>query len=431
MKKKILKTAGWLGAVGVTAAVVVFCVAAVNAGHEQSAQPQAAYAYSLKGDTIEVAEDAARNAGIRELTVEARDVPVTLTLTGRTGLNMENVTHVHAQFGGKVINVGPELGAQVKGPGKPEGPTVLCVIESNDLAQAKANWIQSEVQLKLDQEALARTRELVKSTVLAPKFLIDAESAVTKDQAALEAARQQLLIFGLSQKEIDEVDKQVGRQRMDYVIASPRTGVVAEKGVSGGEVADPTVNLFTIADTSTMWVWGDVYERDLRWIRVGERVKVYFTSEPERARECRIEWISPALDPNTHSIRVRGTLENPDGHLLADMYGTMVVTVEAGRHSMVIPSDAVVRQDDQAFVFVRVGQKSGRLVYRRTPVKIEPVGVGFGASGAAASAAGSAVRGATQGSSLRIAEGLEPGAIVVQSGALGLYDEMQQQARNQ
>ena len=282
------------------------------------------------------------------------------------------------KFGGKVTAVGPELGARVKGPGEAGGPTVLCVIESNDLAQAKANWIQASVQLKLDEDALERTRELVKSTVLAPKFLIDAESAVTKDRAALEAARQQLLIFGLSQKEIDDVKNQVGRQRMDYVITSPRSGVIAEKGVAGGEIADPTINLFTVADTSTMWVWGDVYERDLHWIKIGQPVKVFFTSEPDRARDCRIEWISPSLDPNTHSIRVRARLDNTDGHLLADMYGTMVVTIQEGKNSIVVPSDAVVRKRADAFVFVQSGSTGGITSYQRRAVKVEPVDAGFG-----------------------------------------------------
>jgi cobalt-zinc-cadmium efflux system membrane fusion protein len=436
MKTNRWKFFAWGGAMVVVAAAVIVCVAAVAADRNSDSPAPQAQDYKLDGATIEVDQAAAQAAGIREMTIQPRDVPMTLTLTARTGLNMENVAHVHAQFGGKVTAVGPELGARVKGPGEAGGPTVLCVIESNDLAQAKANWIQASVQLKLDEDALERTRELVKSTVLAPKFLIDAESAVTKDRAALEAARQQLLIFGLSQKEIDEVKNQVGRQRMDYVITSPRSGVIAEKGVAGGEIADPTINLFTVADTSTMWVWGDVYERDLHWIKVGQPVKVFFTSEPERARDCRIEWISPSLDPNTHSIRVRASLDNTDGHLLADMYGTMVVTIQDGKNSIVVPSDAVVRQETDAFVFVRVEPAGGRARYRRSPVTILPVSVGFGASGPAASSAiGSAApnsgKTTEDSGSVRVLEGLQPGDVIVRSGALGLFNEMEEQAKGQ
>jgi cobalt-zinc-cadmium efflux system membrane fusion protein len=392
-------------------------------------------AYQLDGEVIEAADDALGPAGVQVAKVEARDVPVRLTLTGRTAFNMETVTHVRAQFGGKITDVRPKLGDKVLGPAEPGGPTIMCVIESNDLAQAKSAWIQAKIQLKIDDDALARTKELVKNNVLAEKFLIDAESAVLKDQAALDAARQQLLIFGLAQTQIDGIAGQVGRQRMDYAIACPRTGVVAEKGVAGGEIADPTVNLFTIADTHTMWVVGDVYERDLQRIKVGQAMKTFFTSEPTRARECKIEWISPTLDPNTHSIRVQGVLDNADGHLLSDMYGTMIVTVADGNNSLIVPADAVIREGTDSIVFVQVSRNGGKTKYRRTPVKVDSVNVGFGASETASAAGiGSAARNSgrqQQTGLVRVIEGLQSGDMIVVSGGLGLFNEMTEQAKGQ
>ena len=431
-----LKYVWWIGGTLAVIGIVALCVARIRAGviaptNEVSDDPFKA----IGTDRIETTVEAIKTAGIHTLTVEKRDVPVTLTLTARTGLNAENVAHVHAQFGGKVTQVKPELGAQVIGHDAPGGPTVLCVIASNDLAQAKANFLQAKVQLKLDEENLGRTKELVKSTVLADKFLLDAESAVTKDAAILEAARQQLLVFGLTQKDIESVDTQQGRQRMDYVITSPRSGVVAEKGVSGGEIADPTINLFTIADTSTVWVWGDVYERDLRRIKVGDPIKMTFTSDPEHTRDSKIDWISPVLDPNTHSIRVRGLLGNKDGRLLADMYGTMVVTVNPGKDSIVVPADCVIRKGNDAYVFVQTGQSGDKPIYRMTQVTIEPVDVGFGVSDSAAtaiSAGGDTSRTGGSGDAgrpVRVVEGLRPGDVVVESGALGLFNEIQTQTK--
>ena len=435
MKRKV-KIAGGIGAAVIGIAIVVFCVGRIRAGVPAPAGEVSDDPFKVAGaDGIETSDDAIKTAGIRTIVVEKREVPVTLTLTARTGLNAETVAHVHAQFGGKVTQVAPELGALVKGPEAPGGPTVLCVIASNDLAQAKANFLQSKVQLRLDQDNLVRTTELVKSTVLADKFLLDAQSAVTKDAAILEAARQQLLVFGLNQKDIEQVDTQQGRQRMDYVITSPRSGVVAEKGVSGGEIADPTVNLFTIADTSTMWVWGDVYERDLSRIKAGDPIKLTFTSDVEHPRDSKIDWISPVLDPNTHSIRIRGLLGNKDGRLLADMYGTMVVTVDPGKDAIVVPADCVVRKGNEAYVFIVAGHSGNRTSYRMASVTIEPVDVGFGVSDSAAtafSAGGDTSRtggGADSGRPVRVVKGLNAGDVVVQSGALGLYNEIQTQAR--
>lgn len=434
----------------------------VLAGAPGAAQPGDGGAddgsYKLRGtDVIEVSEDAIGPAGIRTAKVESRDLPMTLTLTAKTGLNMTNVTHVSALFGGKVTDIAVGLGDIVKGPDAPGGPTKLCVIESNDLAQAKANWLQDLIQVKIDEMALTRAKELFVANVLAEKFLVDAESQLMKDHSAEEAARQQLLIFGLHYNEIDEIRKEavletanmatsraagperasksteeVRRERMGYVLTAPRSGVVAEKFVAGGETAIPQNNLFTIADTKTLWIWGDVYERDLSRVKVGQTMNLFFTSEPDRARKCTVDWISPVLDQATHSIKIRGLLDNSDGHLLSDMYGTMIITVSDGKNSIIIPADAVVRQDEDAYVFVQAGQGGGKVQFRKTPVKLEPVDVGFGAAANASAAAGAAARntaGPERSSAVvRIAEGLMPGDVIVVSGGVGLFNEMKEQA---
>jgi cobalt-zinc-cadmium efflux system membrane fusion protein len=415
--------------------------------------------FTADGETIAVNDSALAPAGISVMKVEAQDVPTTLTLTARSGLNMETVTHVSALFGGRITDISVGLGDIVKGPGEPGGPTKLCVIESNDLAQDKAAWLQSLIQLKIDEDDLARTKSLFTASVVPEKALIDAESAVMKDEAAEEAARQQLLVFGLRDKDIDDIRKEAAqeeaaekagnpiqgaasqksieelrRQRMGYTLTAPRGGVIAEKFVAGGETAVPQTNLFTIADTRTLWIWADVYERDLSRIKVGQTFKVFFTCEPDRARESKIDWISPVLDPNTHSIKLRGLLDNSDGHILSDMYGTMVVTVDDGKNSIVVPATAVQREEENAFVFVQVGRKDSARVFRRTPVTIAPVDVGFGAADAASAAAGSAARNTgtsdQSAGSVRIVEGLHANDLIVISGGVGLLNEMKEQENN-
>jgi cobalt-zinc-cadmium efflux system membrane fusion protein len=412
--------------------------------------------YVADGETIAVSDSALAPAGIDVMKVKAQDVPTTLTLTAKSGLNMETVTHVSALFGGRITDISAGLGDIVKGPGDVGGPSKLCVIESNDLAQDKAAWLQALIQLKIDEDDLARTKSLFTASVVSEKALIDAESAVMKDQAAEEAARQQLLVFGLNDKDIDDVRKEAAeeqaaekagnpvggagsqksveelrRQRMGYTLTAPRGGVIAEKFVAGGETAVPQTNLFTIADTRTLWIWADVYERDLSRVKVGQPFKVFFTSEPDRARESKIDWISPVLDPNTHSIKLRGLLDNRDGHILSDMYATMLVTVDDGKNSIVVPATAVQREEENAFVFVQVGQKGNASVFRRTPVKVEPVDVGFGAADAASAAAGSAARNTgnsdQSSGSVRVAEGLHPNDLIVISGGIGLLNEMKEQ----
>jgi cobalt-zinc-cadmium efflux system membrane fusion protein len=438
--------------------VSAFAATAKSAPADNDSSP--AGPYTVEGDTISVNQSALVPAGIKLMQVKAQDVPMTLTLTAKSGLNMETVTHVSALFGGRVTDIRVGLGDIVKGPQDKGGPTKLCIIESNDLAQDKAAWLQAQIQLKIDQDALARTKSLFSASVVAEKALIDAESAVQKDQAVQEAARQQLMVFGLTDSDIDDIRKEAAeqvaadkagnpargasapqsveelrRQRMGYTLTAPRGGVIAEKFVAGGETAVPQTNLFTIADTHTLWVWADVYERDLSRVKAGQTFKVLFTSEPDRPRESKIDWISPVLDPTTHSVKLRGRLDNSDGHILSDMYGTMVVTVQDGKDSIVVPATAVQREEDHAFVFVQVATKDNATTFKRIPVRIEPVDVGFGAADAASAAASSAARntGETGQSSdfVRIADGLHTHETIVINGGVGLLNEMKEQQNAQ
>ncbi|HZL37002.1 MAG TPA: efflux RND transporter periplasmic adaptor subunit [Tepidisphaeraceae bacterium] len=391
--------------------------------------------YAIKGDTISLSADTAKTAGIETQEVKAADIPSTLTLSGHTDLDQEKVTHVHAQFPGKVVHVGPQLGDKVLGPEAKGGPTILCSIESTDLAQAKAGYLQAQVQLKLDEDNLGRTRELLKKQILAEKYLLDAQSAVTKSRAILDASRQQLLVFGLSDKDIEGIGQQIGKQRMTYNLTSPRTGMIVEKGVVGGELADPTLNLFTVADTSDLWVWGDVYERDRPRVKEGQSMKVILTSDPEHPRDCKVEWISPVIDVSTRSIKIRGRLDNHDGRLLAQMYATVVVTVSSGKDSLIVPAAAVVRKGPDAYVFVESGSSKGGLTFRRARVKVESIDAGPGLEATPPAESNRLADGAPGALApvqmLRVTGGLSSGQQVVKSGSLGLFDEMESREHNQ
>jgi cobalt-zinc-cadmium efflux system membrane fusion protein len=407
--------------------------------------------FKVAGDAIVVPAAAARTMDLITLTTVPQRVPVTLRLTGRTGLNTETVTHIRGQFPGRVLDIGPALGSIVHGPedaARLGPPTVMCVVESTDLAQAKSDYLKAKVTLDVDLDALGRTKELVDAKVLAEKFQLDAQSTVKKDQADYDATRQKLLVFGLKDTDLPLIENQQGKERMVYSIPCPKSGIITEKNVTRGELADPSVNLFTIADLSKIWIWGDVYERDRRRVKEGQKMKVIVASHPDEPRECTVEWVSPVLDANTRSIRIRGSLDNRDGRLLADMYCTILLQIEEPKDSILLPSDAVVRKEDTAFVFVRTqAAKDGQATYERRAVKVEPVGSGIGFESVIAAAATGPVIVPKEGRAdaaadgqrsiegrrvrselFRVMDGLaaDGGDVIVNRGALGLASEMEQ-----
>lgn len=359
--------------------------------------------FKVEGASIRVPDSAAERMGLKVKAVTPQSEPVTLTITGKTGLNQETVAHVHAQFPGRIVEVGPVLGTRVRGPGDPEGPpTVLCVIESTDLANAKSAWVQAKVQAEQDADMLRRTDQLVKDGVLSDKSLLDAQVAVRKSAAAKEQARQQLLIFGLTDADLADIETQQGRERMVYRITAPRSGLLIEKNVTRGELADNQTNLFTIADLSTLWVWGDVYERDWSRLKLGQKVKVDVAARPGDPRQAAIEWISPVLDTTTRSVKVRCSLNNSDHLLLSDLFATLTVEIAPQDQAVVLPTSAVVRTFKDHCVFVRTAGGGEGSTYERRTVTAESLDPGR----------------------LRITSGLSRGDLVVENGALSLLTEM-------
>lgn len=374
------------------------------------AEPDAPSAFKVDGarQRISVPEAAARRIGLDLLEVVPKDEPIIARLTAKTGFNMERLSHVKAQFPGKIVGIGPALGSQVWGSGQNTPPTLLCVVESVDLGNAKNTYQKARVQLTLDLEALERTKRMIEGKVVGPKFLLDAEAAIKKDKADVEAARQNLLVFGVKESGLDRVFEETRSDRMSYDIVAPISGTITEKNVTRGEFADNTTNLFTIADTSKMWVWGAVYEKDWNKVRVGQKMKIVLAAYPDHPLGSVVDFVSPEIDGATRSIMIRGEIDNSNGKVLSDMYGTILVTVDEGKGAIIVPSLAVVRdlKADKSYVFVRRESSPGlATTYERIPVETKSVDADH----------------------FRVLKSLSPGDWVVTRGALNLFDEMNQQ----
>jgi cobalt-zinc-cadmium efflux system membrane fusion protein len=306
------------------------------------------------------------------------------------------------------MTIGPALGTLVNGPaGDPTGKgTFLCTIESVDLGNAKNTYQKAQVQEDLDQDSAKRIKELVDQKVLADRFLKEAEAAVRLDEANTEFARQNLFVFGLEEGDLKKIPAEERWGRMAYDIESPISGVIAEKNVTRGEYADSTINLFTVADTRSMWVWGDVYEMDWGKVKVGQKLRVTIAAYPGRIFETTLDMIAPALDPVTRGIRVRGTIDNHEGKILKDMYADLTVDVGVDQKALSAPLESIVRglQAGEAYVFVRKAEQAGGLgvTYERRQVRFEDL----------------------DGGRVRFLEGVQTGEVLVTVGAGTLYDEI-------
>jgi membrane fusion protein, heavy metal efflux system len=140
----------------------------------------------------------------------------------------------------------------------------------------------------------------------------------------------------------------------DVDLRAPISGAVLDIGSASGEMQrslDNATPIATLANLDSVWIVGDVFERDLGSLRTGQAVDVTFTAYPGETRRGVISNISDAIDPTTRTLKVRVVLANPGHRLKPEMFATISIVRSTGQ-AFVLPSTAVVHEGSSSYVFI-------------------------------------------------------------------------------
>ena len=192
----------------------------------------------------------------------------------------------------------------------------------------------------------------------------DARAGATELRAA---ARRRLSNWDINAADIDRVER-TGEITKTIEVRAPVSGVVVEKNVLAGQKIMAGDALYKVADLSVVWVEGEVFERDLASVRVGQRVQAEFQALPGEPRSGRIGYIYPTVSPDTRTARVRVEMPNRDLALKPGMYATIRITGEQGDAVLNVPRSAVLSTGKRDVVFVR--RSDGRLEPRDVQIGV-------------------------------------------------------------
>lgn len=143
-------------------------------------------------------------------------------------------------------------------------------------------------------------------------------------EANLDAAREKLRLWGLSDWQIQEIETQ-GQPSRYITIHSPISGVVVHKNAMEGMYVQTGTQIYQIADLSKVWAKLDAYESDLPWLHYGQEVEFRTEAYPGEVFKGQIAFIDPVLNPRTRTVKIRVNLPNLDGRLKPDMFVRAVV----------------------------------------------------------------------------------------------------------
>ena len=340
------------------ALLAALLAAALIAGCGKGKNTATATAPDVDPNLVIVKAEMARSFKVAPLAVQAldteRDIP------GRIEANEQLVTRIGAAVTGRVTEVLAEVGARV------QAGQVLARITSPELTNAQLTYLRAHSGTAQAERAVERARLLIQADVIGTAELQRREAELSIARAELRAAADQLHLLGVPDGQIERL-REKGQLSAFAGIIATRSGVVIERKVSQGQVAQPGDPLFTVADLSNVWVVGALPEQEAAAVTMGQKVEIKVSALGERKFSGSVVFVSDTISPETRSLTVRTQVDNADRALKPQMLATLHI-ISPARQQLAVPEAAVVRDQDRDHVFVQVGADQFRLV----PVELAP-----------------------------------------------------------
>ena len=338
----------------------------------------------------------AEAVGLKTVAVSEDEHVHELSANAETDFDANRYAGITPRVSGFLREARFDLGERV------EAGSVVAVVDSAEVSSAKARYITDRSAYELAKDTHSRTRALSASNNIAPMEEIASRADLNRAQASLLDAEQRLRNFRFDDEDLARILREHDTTPL-LEITTPLAGAVVFRHAVLGEAVEPMTKLYQVADMSTVWLWIDVYERDMAKLEKGQSAR--FTvmggglDESPASYEGKVTWVGVEVDRTTRTTKVRAEIPNPDGTLRAHQFGKARIELGPPHKALTIAKGAVQRFEDVDLVFL--AESPG--VYRPQRIKAKPVG---------------------QGDLLEVSWGLEPGQEVVTDGAFLLKTEI-------
>ncbi|OGC90441.1 MAG: hypothetical protein A2W25_13600 [candidate division Zixibacteria bacterium RBG_16_53_22] len=283
----------------------------------------------MKG--IKIDPTTVQNIGVKTEEVRIHNLNKTIRAVGIVSVNETNVF----SFNTKVMGWIEKLYVNYTGIPVRKGEPLL-ELYSPELVTTQEEYLQAlRYQKRLGESSLPEAQrgadELVQST------------------------KRRLLNWDIPENEIKELESR-GTPKRTMTFYSPADGIVTEKMVNTGQNVMSGMELFKVADLSTVWVLADIYQFELPGIKVGQKAQVELSYQPGIVTDGVISYIYPSLESETKTARVRIEVRNtPNIDFKPEMYATVTIFSPIAYEGLAVPSQAIIRTGERNIAVVALG----------------------------------------------------------------------------
>jgi RND family efflux transporter MFP subunit len=237
----------------------------------------------------------------------------TLRTTGTVEPNAYKVVPVMPIAGGIVKQVNFALGDKVERGQK------LATIFSTELADAQTAYLSMLAEIEKHHQKYRRAEKLVEIGAASREEFEEVSAEYKIEEAKLTAARQKLLLLGMDSKRIDGL-RDSNQMSALISVEAPASGTILGRSVNEGEVVTMGKELFRIADLSTVWVIGQIYEKNFAEAHVGAPVVITAPAYPVKSFLGAVSYVDPRVEPQTRTAQIRIEVRNPNDMLKLGMF---------------------------------------------------------------------------------------------------------------
>jgi cobalt-zinc-cadmium efflux system membrane fusion protein len=336
-----------------------------KAAHTESREAIEGEEEKAESEIITLDGEAQEEIGLALESAQYRSASETFQITGVVGPNQTRLAHIRPLSSGRIEKVYVRAGDRVRA-GQP-----LVAYDNIELGEliseylsAKATLNKASAEAEVSKRSVERAQRLIELGAVAKadyeRREVEYKSALASinvQKAQVAMVEQKMRRFGMTDVEIEKLDARADKQHSSAphtILRSPFGGVVIKSEAAEGEAVGAERELFTLADLSTVWLQGDVYEKDIASIRQGQAVRILVNAYPDRTFTGRLTYLGDVLDPQTRTAKVRCEVANPGWLLKLEMLATIQVPSGARRQALMIPAAAVQQVDSESVVFVKI-----------------------------------------------------------------------------
>ncbi len=277
--------------------------------------------------------------------------------TGVVDFNADATSQAIPQVSGPITRIVADTGTRVQA-GDP-----LMYVMSTEVADAVSTYRKAKNRLDLARRTFDRDKDLLEHKAISARELESSQADYNDASTDVQASLEGLRVFNVSPEDLADAEHQDTAIRPQLAVRAPIAGVVVQKFVLPGQVVEAGATpAFVISDMSTVWVQGNLYERDLASVHIGDRVDIDTPAVRETFRGT-VSYVGAMVDPATRTTPVRITTRNTDGALKKDLFVDLTIHDNTTRDVLAVPVTAVL-YDEQNLPFVYVQVSPGKFAQR-------------------------------------------------------------------